>query len=143
MAVRISEAEGMGRVVVATRHFQPGETVLEEEPIFVWQGGCLEYLQSFQNLSTEKKAQILDMYHPPLESNIEFVKEFRAAALHFACKDVPLQEALKLCAILKTNAHAWKGERGVYEEVVGGRPVDSKSALFVMASKVAHSCLPN
>lgn len=95
-------------------------------------------------MSSEQRAKVMDLFHPSLDEAPSFVAEFKDLALRIACsQDLPVDHVMKLLAIMKANAHGFKGEATAYTEQVGSVTQAHKSALFDLASKVAHSCFPN
>lgn len=142
MSLKLEQVEGMGRVVVATRDFAVGDTVMEEDPLLTWRGDLHAYIEAYTRASKQVQDQVLDLYHPPLGDGCVFVAEFRQDARMVAQRiSLTSDSVLKLCAIMKANAHTFIGEEVQYKE----SPISEKkgSALFSLASKVAHSCLPN
>eukprot|EP00438_Fugacium_kawagutii_P034470 Skav200263 [mRNA] locus=scaffold128:570805:572278:+ [translate_table: standard] len=123
MAVRVGTKDGMGRVVLACRSFQPGDIVMEEEPLLMWpEGDWLACARSFLALPQEKRSVILDLYHPDLESHfLDDVKVLARVIPH----QMPLEVALKLFAVVKTNAHEFGGGAGRYIDMMEEVPVES------------------
>jgi hypothetical protein len=135
----------LGRIVIATKDIPVGQPLLREAPALFWKSDdWIGFLTKFNALPEEYRRGILDMYHPPLDS---------PAMARFALVSRDIQHQYqssmtcelihKLLAIVITNTHQYYGNPdSEYEEVF--RRVDSgKSALFLYASKVAHSCQPN
>ena len=74
----------LGRVVVATRSFAPGEAVMAEQPLIVFDaspGASPEsYLQAFASAPSLVQASVLDMFHPPLDKDTPVVVARRRVA---------------------------------------------------------------
>lgn len=143
----IAERPEMGRVVIATRRVNvTGAKLIREHPAIVWSGeDWTELLGKFQSCSPSLQRAILDMFHPPLNS--EPMLHFRALAeqlvRHGIVDDVDLIH--KLMAIVQTNGHQYYGRSDVeYFEFFGlpGAQTTKLDALFIYGSKVAHSCVP-
>lgn len=143
----IVQRPGMGRVVVATRSATvTGTKILREQPALVWTGDdWTDFLRKFQSCSPDLQRAILDMYHPPLNS--DKMVPFRSMATRLVrygiVDDVDLIH--KLIAIVHTNGHQYYGRPEVeFFEFVGlpGSQRTKLDALFIYGSKVAHSCQP-
>ena len=143
----------LGRVVVATRSFAPGEVVMAEQPLIVFDaspGASPEsYLQAFASATSLVQASVLDMFHPPLDKDTPVVVARRRVANGLDGIFGLSKELIhKLLLIRDTNCHSYTGHEVAYSEVMGGAfggvPGNStKAALFDLGSKVAHSCCPN
>ena len=153
--IKLGHDEQLGRIVLATKEFGIGDVVLSEKPLIVYPVLLLDdarsgtqYLNAFSSASDEVQAKILDMCHPPLDSTAERVKAWRAHAERLARgRQEYVQIIHKLLLISATNAHSYTGHSVTFgEHLFSGDKADLQSdrcALFAMASKVAHSCLPN
>lgn len=139
----IAERQGLGRVVIAAQDFAVGDVILREDPVLVWTSGdWRQCMEQFRDLPHDDQLGILDMFHPPLDedpANDGTMFGFPAG--------MDAQKIRKLVAIANTNAHEYYGRAQVmYSEIVmpdGIDPRTDKAALFLYASKVAHSCRPN
>ena len=144
----VKEQPSMGRVVVATKLIDTtGTKVIRERPSLVWKGNdWRDFLRKFQSCSSSLQGAILDMFHPPLDS--DRILPFRVLAQRLVEYEIVNNIDLihKLIAIVQTNGHQYYGVPSVsYTETFGlpGMHTTELSALFVYASKVAHSCIPN
>ena len=147
---RLEVHDTLGRVVVATRSFAPGEVVMAEQPLIVFDaspGASPEsYLRAFASATSLVQASVLDMFHPPLDKDTKVVAARRRVANGLDGIFGLSKELIhKLLLIRDTNAHSYTGHEVAYSEVIGGAfPGSStKAALFDLGSKVAHSCCPN
>mmetsp|Transcript_8801 Transcript_8801/g.15950 ORF Transcript_8801/g.15950 Transcript_8801/m.15950 type:complete len:484 (+) Transcript_8801:1385-2836(+) len=144
----VKKQPNMGRVVVATRLIDiTGTKLIRERPSLVWsENNWLEFLHKFQSCSSSLQGAVLDMFHPPLDSDLllpDRVKAHQLASFG-TIQDIDLIH--KLLAIVKTNGHQYYGIPDVsYTETFGfpGMHATELCALFIYASKVAHSCIPN
>ena len=61
----------MGRTIVATRPFAPGEVIVSDTPVLVWDDppdrGYPFLLRAFQRCDKAAQKRILGMYHPALD----------------------------------------------------------------------------
>ena len=122
-----------GQVVVATRDAAVGTRIIREDPILVYEVGNMEEMVSkFLALDRESRDAILNMHHPPVPSPDILVLGF------FIANELSLDPTVvhKLIAIDKYNSRKYHGsEQEIYFHV--------QSALFLIVSKLAHSCNPN
>ncbi|CAB9502881.1 SET domain [Seminavis robusta] len=133
--------EGMGRVAVATKPLDNSylyQVVLCERPLLVWEVGDMEdFVHQFQSAPQETQDAIMDMFHPPLDSDSSpIIAKFRDMAGPLAeATGTDVTWAHKILAICATNAHKF----------YSGKTTSRKphSAIFAYASKIAHSCIPN
>ncbi|KAG5175043.1 hypothetical protein JKP88DRAFT_142912, partial [Tribonema minus] len=162
---------GMGRVLQATKDLSPGELILVEEPLISWVNGKIaECVSKIQKMSTQQRQQLMDMYHLKYGEKARFdscearMEEYRALArmVPQAClipDDAPDEhqdagppwaatyEALN---VMKLNTHCisslpWEMQEvdDVQRMLPQGAPRVTRVALFPLASKAAHSCVPN
>lgn len=139
-------------MLVATKDFVIGDIVLEEIPLLVFanEKAFTGLLRAFMAATVEVKDKILEMYHTPLTTETKRCLELRNLAQIFAKVTefaLPAGTINKLMLIADTNCHAYRGKVAYYETIVNaGQSEDcltSLSALFLVASKAAHSCYPN
>ena len=133
--------DDLGRVVIATKDVSVGTTIIRERPVLVYKHGAwLEMVSAFVNLDKESKNGVLDMYHPPPKLSI--MPEAYLVASQLSLDPTLVQ---KLILISKFNAHQYYDcGRELSNEVASLSPSSvKKSALFLLSSKVAHSCNPN
>jgi hypothetical protein len=142
---QVMERPGLGRVVVASRDFAVGDIILRETPVLVWNGDDWKaFLESVDALPDGQKNGILDMFHPPLESAC--CRLLRKTASHLTTAPYAMEKRFRLMAIATANSHEYYGRPSMeYHETTSflGSRQETKSALFLYASKVAHSCHPN
>jgi hypothetical protein len=142
---RVVEQPGLGRVVVASRDFAVGDTILREAPVLVWDGDDWKaFLEGVDALPDGQTNGILDMFHPPLESAC--CRLLRGTASHLTTAPYAMDKRFRLMAIASANSHAYYGRTSIdYHETTSflGSRQETKSAQFLYASKVAHSCHPN
>ncbi|KAG1663222.1 hypothetical protein FOA52_011315 [Chlamydomonas sp. UWO 241] len=150
----VESGTALGRVVVATREFEAREVVLAEPAALVWlkEGGPTSLLRAFSRAEGDTQVAVLEMFHPALGSEaasavLKRSHQLLLRALHEV--QVPLEIAQKLELIANFNAHAFLGRTDTpsSSEVMlapGGAEAKPKHlALYVIGSKVEHSCLPN
>ena len=165
-STRIEFRQDHGRVVVAARNFALGEVVISEKPTLVWSttdtglGVARNYLRAFSAASPEAQEAVLDMFHPPVNSDharsvlrsLGVIRKTNDASYSeetFLARQAGLDPSsiYKLLLIMVTNAHEYRGfdNDETYTEYMEG---DSETqpehgALFSYGSKVSHSCSPN
>ena len=122
-----------GRVTVATRDFLPGEIIMTEKPLLVWQGDPISrtvissfkhFLKAFADASVPTQEAVLDMYH-----ELSLVDDCDLAQVTSFAVLQPDQIKI-LMATKATNAHDFGGE-------------EHQGALFARGSLISHSCRPN
>jgi hypothetical protein len=144
----IEERSGLGRVLVASRDFEVGECVFQENPVLVWRAYYREsFLEQFKAASDQTKAAIMDMYHPSLAHSVKFPivrRSLDTAALYFRTEcSLSVPEIAKLFLICDINCHEYLGNFSEYGLHNPFSPSLQKAALFFKISKAAHSCDPN
>jgi SET domain len=132
---------------VSSGDAEKGSRIIREKPVIVWASSDWgDFFSRFEQLEQCDQDGILDMFHPPFSAPSMMALERTAFGI---AKSVSMEtsKVLKLLAICNTNAHEHFGNRNqVYFETAatnGMRLGSGKSALFLYASKVAHSCNPN
>ncbi len=158
--VAVCVEDGYGRVLIATRAFSVGEHVLTEWP-FVCFSGHDELIKKFIDMSDEDRRTMLDFKHykDPEDALYETFRETCtstwAAAVGMSGrisqtqttgdKSMTAQDVFGVMMVAHINAHSFRGASHFCESVVTGYTDGdaAKSALFPLASKVAHSCAPN
>ena len=69
--VEVRHDELMGRSIVAKEAFAPGEVIVKDEPILVWDDpvdkGYPFLLRAFNKCDKKTQGRILSMYHPALD----------------------------------------------------------------------------
>ena len=122
-----------GRVTIATRDFLPGEIIMTEKPLLVWQGDPISrtvissfkhFLKAFADASVPTQEAVLDMYH-----ELSLVDDCDLAQVTSFAVLQPDQIKI-LMATKATNAHDFGGE-------------EHQGALFARGSLISHSCRPN
>ncbi|KAG1663216.1 hypothetical protein FOA52_011309 [Chlamydomonas sp. UWO 241] len=162
--VRVVESEtAMGRVVVATRGFETGEVVLAEPAALVWlkEGGPTGLLRAFSRAKRDTQEAVLEMFHPALKSEAAGAVLERSYQVLLPDQQeelVSLEDTQRLMPrlmlIATFNAHFFLGRTNPTVPAapdapaeaslaLGVEPFAKHSALFVIGSKVEHSCLPN
>jgi SET domain len=144
---RIENHESLGRIVVVSTDAEKGSRIIREKPVIVWTADdWADFFSKFRRLEQCDQDDILDMFHPPFSTPPMMALEREAFAIARRISMEP-SKVLKILAICNTNAHEYYGNRNqVYFEDLsanGRRTGSGKSALFLYASKVAHSCNPN
>ncbi|KAH8068498.1 alpha-tubulin binding protein [Aureococcus anophagefferens] len=108
----------MGRTIVATRPFAPGEVIVSDTPVLVWDDppdrGYPFLLRAFQRCDKATQKRILGMYHPALDRTSAML-EVRRKALELA----------------RTRTASPAARRA------------SRRALYAAASLCCHDCRPN
>jgi hypothetical protein len=155
--VRVLESgtEGLGRVAVTTKNFLIGDTVLAEPPAIVIseENGYFGLWDSFLEASEDIQQGILEMQHQelpqaqwatdPRQSMIG--SELRRYRQSHPENDSRLSDrvARNLVSIVGMNAHAFSAQHtGSMIATPDSMPA-AQSALFVISSKIQHSCAPN
>lgn len=145
----------MGRVVVANRDFAPGQVVFHEDPLLIWPVDTRDgvpdsaMIQAFASASTEVRQEVLRLSHPSLASPLGKSYENHARRLVQAKSvKLPVTQVQRLLMINDCNTHAFRG----LEELSGPVEVPATmeteygcpfKAIFLIGSKVEHSCIPN
>lgn len=155
--LKITNIEGIGRTLQATKSFTVGDIVLEEKPLLVYPSDDLkQMLILFAQLADEDKETLLDFQSYTDCEQARF-GEFKRELDHLnqllatesyqrALKSVNLNEsiAFRLLSISHINSHSFTGVQLPLKESFS--PIaDSPeySAFFTYGSKAAHSCAPN
>lgn len=107
----VKKQPSLGRVVVATRLMDAtGTKIIRERPSLVWPGSdWLEFLRKFQSCSSSLQGAILDMFHPPLDSEniLPFRRQAQQLVAYNVVDDIDLIH--KLIAIVQTKSPVlWK-----------------------------------
>eukprot|EP00966_Prymnesium_polylepis_P046121 1067991-Prymnesium_polylepis.2 len=147
-AFRVEHVAGYGRIMRAVRTFEPGESVLREQPSMSWEHDRVdELVSSFLCAAPEVQSAVLDMAAPQLDAGLDFMdsepgrkKAVEARAARAAERSQLAENLAKgydgprvlelfkhLVLIADCNAHAFEG----------------RSGLFPVAAKADHSCEPN
>lgn len=146
----------MGRTIVASRDFEPGETMVRDTPILIWNDprddpttkakgggdgkGYPHLLRAFLAKDHATQERILGMYHPALDRDSAMVsrRAKRAAELcrTKAFATLSRDTVLGLILLADCNSHD-------YSRVKGGAPGVNRAALYVDASLCCHDCSPN
>lgn len=135
----------LGRIVVATADVGVGCVLIQEAPLMVWASNdWFDFLNTFESLPKVSRQGVLDMFHPPLDS--ETIQGLEQLAVHLKSRSsLDVRTIHKLLAISNTNAHEYYGKvASEFHEIRGAGEIRSgRSALFLYGSKVAHDCNPN
>ena len=147
MNVSVETNSRLGRVLVASKDFDPGDLIFDEPPLIEWRSDE-EYLLKFLTSSDSTKGQILDMYHPPLETEIPSFSAIRRMSSMLSrnkkLANLSENEIYTLLLIAAINAHAYYGFSQEMQEIPHAKAGNGySSALFLLGSKIAHSCNPN
>jgi hypothetical protein len=134
LATRIEDWAEKGRVTVATRDFLPGETIMAEKPLLLWQGDprspladFKNFLKAFVDASPPTQEAVMDMYH---ELSLVDDRDL-AQVMRFAVSRLLQPDQIKILMATKaTNAHDFGAE-------------EHQGALFARGSLISHSCRPN
>jgi hypothetical protein len=130
--------EGMGRVLLSTRSFNPGDIVVTDKPL-VQYTSIDDLVNQYDQMNKEERASIMDLKHLCKPEDAEYaecrdyMQEVWLYARHIAASEPFLRSwshedvfMLITCTIL--NAF-------------GDGP--DHSAMFPLLSRAAHSCSPN
>ena len=83
--VKVEHNEVMGRTIIAQRAFNPGETVVTDRPVLVWDDppdrGAAFLLRAFLKTDKATQKRILGMYHPALDRDSAMLKLRRKKAV--------------------------------------------------------------
>ncbi|KAG5185691.1 hypothetical protein JKP88DRAFT_311493 [Tribonema minus] len=161
--VVVTTREGMGQVLQAVRDFAPGDLVLRERPLvdFVTGSRRLTLLQKFVRMTPEQRQELCEMRMlahggAPRFTSCEQLMEDRQlpaqaqARLIRPSLDIPTSMWLTAYQVARFNSqefsivplqqeHLNHAQRHLPPEVPQMRP----AAVFSLASKAAHSCVPN
>eukprot|EP00984_Skeletonema_dohrnii_P023177 scaffold12252_cov133-Skeletonema_dohrnii-CCMP3373.AAC.3 len=140
----------LGRVAIAKQAFSAGDIVLSESPALVFSidiSDMSELLIKFLDAPRETQEMILDLYHGNDDSEMLDAQrgyfDVQIQALDHRDKSLLTADiAFKLLKICMYNSHAYhqNAGAGVQSSDSLGVPI---RALFLIASKVEHSCAPN
>jgi hypothetical protein len=155
--LKITNIEGIGRTLQATRSFSVGDIVLEEKPLLVYPSDDLQQmLILYSQLADGDKETLLDFQSYTGCERARF-SEFRRELDHLnqllatesyqrVLKSIKLSEsiAFRLMSISHINSHSFTGVQLPLKESFSPSG-DSRdySAFFAYGSKAAHSCAPN
>ena len=146
----------LGRVLIATKDFQIGDIVIKEKPLVVY-NSMIELIHKVNQLSSTEKELLYDMHHRDFKINppqFEECRRFMNESLDI-CKTEELFKFLKnngmsiddvsrILHISNFNAHNFVGSNSTYiEDSSSSNSENTRTALFYLGSKVAHSCDPN
>jgi hypothetical protein len=149
--VRVTQAPGLGDVLVATRSFGVGDVALLEMPLLVF-SSQKQLVKQYLRLSPEDKARVLDVRHVDLPSGEvpRYAQCCKYAAqvldgfaeLHAQFKHaISEPELANLLSVSVFNAYAYDMAGQIYSELdVVTMP---QVAIFHLGSKLAPSCDPN
>lgn len=153
----LSASAELGLVLIASRDFAIGDEVLREEP-FISYKSMVQAIQQYQTLSMSDKTKFMEFYHRDSPASGEYAecasllrgllseandlhKLFKKKNVHF---DLSIETIFKILSVLSFNSHAYQGVGTVFcETTIPAEGSRAGSALFYLASKVAHSCEPN
>jgi len=139
-------------VTIALRNFEAGDVVLAEPPAIVFKtdNGYFGLFNAFLDAPTETQRAILEMHHTPVD-DIEIVltdprqsvvsdeirRYYSSVTFEYAAR---LDERLarNLVSIVDSNAHAYSTQ----QDTKAGDTTPDSMALFVVGSKIEHSCAP-
>jgi len=146
----IDSGEELGRVVIAKQAFSAGDVVLSESPALVFSidiSDMSELLIKFLDAPKETQEMILDLYHGNDDSELLDAQrgyfDVQIQALDHRDKSLLTADiAFKLLKICMYNSHGYSPNvgAGVQSSDSLGAPA---SAIYLLASKVEHSCAPN
>lgn len=131
--LKLEYRTGLGHVVVATKDVAVGTKIIREKPILVYEDGNFEELfYAFMGLGLKSKNAVLSMFDP---TNVQPEMLFHAIMIASQLSFDPTI-VHKLVVIDKYHSEDYDGsEVELYSE--------KQSAIFLLSSKLAHSCNPN
>lgn len=150
----------LGRILISTRSYQPGDIVLEEDPLVIFRIGWPDLLNKYTtSMTIEEKEKLLDMQHlTSIEEakHDEFSRSIKQSFDHAIVQPV-MQELLKLnqsdeafafrlCTLVNINGHMYQmpTNHSVGTQSNQQQQEDERlTALFYLGSKATHSCDPN
>mmetsp|Transcript_3609 Transcript_3609/g.7980 ORF Transcript_3609/g.7980 Transcript_3609/m.7980 type:complete len:508 (+) Transcript_3609:85-1608(+) len=148
----VDSGTDLGRVAVAKQDFSAGAIVLAEAPAIVFEekNSYIDLFIKYLDAPKQIQESILDLQHslPPPTPYEGFSLQYRDLQIEQEMTQLEHKEkhmltmdiARKLVNISELNAFSYVPGGGSQVQVNGG---DEKSALYVLASKVEHSCAPN
>lgn len=147
--------EQLGRVTIATRDLEPGEVVLSEPPAIVFDdsNGYFGLFNAFLNAPQETKDVIMEMHHTPItEENFATIftdprqqaitneiRRYYASASFDRAALLHERLARALVSVMDSNAHSYSTQGDDNNNEDG----PNSMALYVIGSKLEHSCAPN
>lgn len=153
----VREDTKYGRVLVCSRNFQVNDIILTEEPILVYSDlldllllyvrlendatrDSLSHLQSYQSVT--------DANYPLFAEKLAAIEDIAKEAMVRVAKFAPssrfqvtVTDLFRILTASIINCHGFPGYKVTCPDT--GRIVEKDSALFAIASKAAHSCVPN
>jgi hypothetical protein len=131
--------EGMGRVLLSTRSFNPGEIVLTDKPL-VHFTSLLDLAKKYAQMNEGERASIMDLKHISKPEDAEYsecrdqLQEMWIHARDLVASEPELRscshaDVFKLFACSLFNGHS--------------SGLDSGSAFYPLCSRASHSCSPN
>ena len=143
--VCVDVAQDLGAVLIATRSFRPYETLFEEDPLLLYDSYD-KLVREFNAASQQVKLKVLDLFHSPFNSEKNFTHKLRDIAKNISVdQKLKFDDVYKLLAISDANSHVI--DLDVKEYQLSLLPDSGlhrqEKGLFAMASRMAHSCLPN
>jgi len=145
---RIEHVVGQGRIMRASRRYEPGDTVLREPPCLTWPHDDAEQLiSSFMCASADVQAAVLDMAAPDADAGLSCIVSDHARMEAVAERAARSAERSSLAARM---AEAYDGPRAadLFEHLlligdINAHAFGKRAGLFPIAAKANHSCSPN
>mmetsp|Transcript_28116 Transcript_28116/g.42886 ORF Transcript_28116/g.42886 Transcript_28116/m.42886 type:complete len:544 (+) Transcript_28116:102-1733(+) len=171
--LRVIDSGGrLGKVAIASIDFSPLDVVLLEPPAIVFddKNGYFSLFDEFLASSSEVKQSVLAMHHEDISSTETSTTLSIHEDVEQRMRDMLVESELKryamqkpseasnlnddlcknLVRIVGINAHSFTPPNAPQHEAIanastssGSNMLDTAMALFVIGSKVEHSCAPN
>ena len=123
------EGTGKGNILVSTRQYSLGDTVLEENPLLTF-STIDEYIQNFKSSPPSIKSKIMEMCHRSEDKLSQpILRDSEQLGVKY---DLPSSTIAALLDIRHTNGYSFKDTSE-----------SSRCGLFFIAGKANHSCHPN
>lgn len=149
----VDSGSNLGRVAVSKQDFAAGDIVLADVPAIVFSTDNNSYLDLFikyLDASPPIQESILDLHHSllpqtrsedlTLRTREHYIQQDFRAFQHKDKHLLTMDIARKLVSIVGLNAHGYHPGGQAKVPLHGGI---EGTALYVLASKVEHSCAPN
>lgn len=144
----IKNTANKGKAMFATQNIARGTRILREAPVVKMPAAAhrMEILLRFLKLSSSAQAAYMSLSATAdARRDAEYAEGFsqlKKNAPQFMAIDLPIEEQVKIMNILMTNAFSCVAPDMIKNGRFDEPPIDY-TAVFVDASRMNHSCVPN
>jgi hypothetical protein len=145
--VKEGYVEGIGRVLLSTRSFNPGDIVLTDKPLVQYKNDLadwhLDLVKKYARMNAKERASIMDFKHLSTPEDAEYsecrdyMQEFWILAEYLVASEPELHSCSQADVFKLMTCHIFNVQAG---RLASGTAC---SALYPLLSRAAHSCSPN